>query len=291
MKKRKDVIDLAGKIAFADGFDVKRFRRLKGDFGNDVRAGVFRKKALPLIGITCSRLTGGAWGMYSLGHFMDYALSDYSQAILHAGGAPVIVPAAQDEKSLRAILDSLQGLILSGGPDVHPRRYGEEPMAGLGEVDDTLDHMELAAARLAIDRNLPVLGICRGIQVLNITLGGTLYQDIPSQVPESICHTPKTDKAVNTHTVRIETGSRLHIMIGKREIWVNGKHHQALKDLAKGLVVAARAKDGVVEAVEFPGKRFVVGVQWHPEGTWRDDLYSQALFQTFVSTARRARLS
>ena len=289
MKKRKDVSDLAGKIAFADGFDVKRLRRLKGDFGNDVRAGVFRKKALPLIGITCSRLTGGAWGMYSLGHFMDYALSDYSQAILHAGGAPVIVPTAQDQKSLRAILDSVQGLILSGGPDVHPRRYGEEPLAGLGEVDDALDHMELMAARLAIEKNLPLLGICRGIQVLNITLGGTLYQDIPSQVPESICHTPKTDKAVNTHAVRIQAGSRLHKLLHKREIWVNGKHHQALKDLATGLVVAARAKDGVVEAVEFPGKRFIVGVQWHPEGTWREDSYSQKLFSAFVQAAAARR--
>jgi len=243
------------------------------------------KEKAPLIGITCSRLTGGAWGMYSLGHFMDYALSDYSQAILHAGGAPVIVPAAQDRKSLTRILSALQGLILSGGPDVHPRRYGEEPLAGLGEVDEALDHMELLAAELAIEKNLPLLGICRGIQVLNVALGGTLYQDISSQVPESICHTPKTDKAVNTHTVNIEPGSRLHKLIGRREIWVNGKHHQALKGLATGLVVAARAKDGVIEAVELAGKRFAVGVQWHPEGTWRDDLQSKKLFRSFVRAA------
>jgi putative glutamine amidotransferase len=120
---------------------------------------------------------------------------------------------------------------------------------------------------------------------LNVALGGTLYQDISSQVPESICHTPKTDKAVNTHTVNIEPGSRLHKLIGRREIWVNGKHHQALKGLATGLVVAARAKDGIVEAVEFPGKRFVMGVQWHPEGTWRHDLQSKKLFLSFVRAA------
>jgi putative glutamine amidotransferase len=244
-----------------------------------------KKERQPLIGITCSRLTGGAWGMYSLGHFMDYTFSDYSQAILHAGGAPVIVPAAQDRKSLARILSSLQGLILSGGPDVHPRRYGEEPLAGLGEVDEALDHMELMAAELAIEKNLPLLGICRGIQVLNIALGGTLYQDIASQVPESICHTPKTDKAVNTHTVRIEAGSRLHQIIGKREIWVNGKHHQAVKDSAPGLVVTARARDGVIEAVEHPGKRYVIGVQWHPEGTWRDDAFSKKLFRSFLRAA------
>lgn len=239
----------------------------------------------PLIGITCSRLTGGAWGSYSLGHFMDYTFSDYSQAILHAGGVPLIVPSAQDEKSLEAILGSVQGLILSGGPDIHPRHYGEEPAAGLGEVDEVLDQMELLAARLAFEKNIPVLGICRGIQVLNVALGGTLYQDIPSQVTESICHTPKTDKAVNTHTVRVEARSRLRRILGQPEIWVNGKHHQALKDPAPGLVVAARARDGVIEAVEHPGKRHVIGVQWHPEGTWRDDIYSKKLFQSLVRAA------
>jgi putative glutamine amidotransferase len=242
-------------------------------------------KARPLIGITCSRATGGAWGIYSLGHFMDYTFSDYSQAILYAGGAPLIVPSAQDEKSLETILCSVQGLILSGGPDIHPRRYGEEPSAGLGEVDEALDRMELMAASLALEKNLPVLGICRGIQVLNVALGGTLYQDIPSQVPDSICHTPKTDKAVTTHTVRVATGSRLRRILGRPEIWVNGKHHQALKDPAPGLVVAARARDGVIEAVEHPHKRYVVGVQWHPEGTWRDDAYSKKLFRSLVRAA------
>jgi putative glutamine amidotransferase len=183
----------------------------------------------------------------------------------------------------------VKGLILSGGPDVNPRRFGEEPLAGLGEVDEALDRMELMAVRLAIDKNLPVLGICRGIQVLNVALGGTLYQDIASQMPESLCHTPKADKAVNTHSVRIEPGNQLHKLVGQREIWVNGKHHQAVKDLASGLVATAHAKDGVVEAVELPGKRFVLGLQWHPEGTWREDLYSQKLFAAFVKAAKATR--
>jgi putative glutamine amidotransferase len=248
-----------------------------------------RKNEPPLIGITCSRLTGGAWGIYSLGHFMDYTFSDYSQAILHAGGAPLLIPAAHNQKSLERVLSSLHGLILSGGPDIHPRRYGEEPLAGLGEVDETLDQMELRAAALAVEMDLPVLGICRGIQVLNVALGGTLFQDIASQVPESICHTPKADKAVNTHTARLEPGSRLHTLFGKHEIWVNGKHHQAVKDLAPELRLAARARDEVVEAVEHPAKRFAVGVQWHPEGTWRDDPYSRKLFADFVQAARSVR--
>jgi putative glutamine amidotransferase len=104
-------------------------------------------------------------------------------------------------------------------------------------------------------------------------------------VPESICHTPKSDKAVNTHTVRITAGCRLHKLLGKREIWVNGKHHQALKGLAPALAAAALASDGIVEAVEHPGKRFTIGVQWHPEGTWRDDPYSRKLFASFVQAA------
>lgn len=244
-----------------------------------------RKNVCPLIGITCSRLTGGAWGVYSLGHFMDYTFSDYSQAILNAGGAPVILPAAQDPKSLERILGAVEGLILSGGPDIHPRRYGEEPLAGLGEVDETLDRMEILAAEMAVARDLPVLGICRGVQALNVALGGSLYQDIASQLPDSICHTPKSDKAVNTHTVRIEAGSRLRRILGKPEIWVNGKHHQAVKEPAPGLRVAARARDGVVEALEHPGRRFVIGVQWHPEGTWWDDAFSRKLFRSLVKAA------
>ncbi|HSV91855.1 MAG TPA: gamma-glutamyl-gamma-aminobutyrate hydrolase family protein [Desulfobacterales bacterium] len=244
------------------------------------------QRDLPLIGITCARSTGGAWGRYSLGHFMDYLLSDYSQAILQAGGAAVVIPVAQDRRSLATILDRVQGLILSGGPDLHPRCYGEEPLGGLGEVDAALDDMELSIAQLALDKDLPLLGICRGIQVLNVALGGTLYQDIPSQVPAAICHTPRTDKAVNTHTVQFEAGSMLHRTFGELEIWVNSQHHQALKGVARGLVVAARARDGVVEAVELPGRGFVAGVQWHPEGTWREDPFSQKLFSAFVNAAR-----
>ena len=240
----------------------------------------------PLIGITCSRSTGGAWGRYSLGHFMDYLLSDYSQAILQAGGAAVIVPVAQDRGSLATILDRVQGLILSGGPDLHPRCYGEEPLGGLGEVDAALDEMELSIAQLALEKDLPLLGICRGIQVLNVALGGTLYQDIPSQVPAGICHTPHADKAVNTHTVQVEPGSMLKRILGEPEIWLYSQHHQALKAVARGLAVTARARDGIVEAVELPGRGFVAGVQWHPEGTWREDPFSQKLFGAFVNAAR-----
>lgn len=246
-----------------------------------------KKSVRPVIGITCSRATGGAWGAYSLGHFMDYTYAEYSQAVLDARGAPVIIPVSQDAASLESILRAVQGIILSGGPDVHPRNYGEEPLQGLEELDEALDHFELQVATTALRRKLPLLAICRGIQVLNVSLGGTLYQDIASQVADTICHTPKADKAVNTHMVRVETKTRLYSILGTKEIWVNGKHHQAIKDLASGLVVSAKAKDGVVEAVEHPASPFVVGVQWHPEGTWRNDPCSKKLFRAFVEAASK----
>jgi putative glutamine amidotransferase len=239
----------------------------------------------PLIGITCSRAVGGAWGLYSPGHLMDYVFSEYSQAVLAAGGAPLIIPAAQNEESIQVILNRVGGLILTGGPDVHPRFYGEQPIEGVGEIDEALDLMELEVAKTAVAKDLPILAICRGIQALNVSRGGSLYQDLRSQVPGSISHGQKADKAVLTHTVRIERETRLFAILGSAEIWVNSKHHQAIKAAAPDLSVSARATDGVIEAVEHPEKRFVLGVQWHPEGTWRSDPSSLKLFQALIEAA------
>ena len=242
---------------------------------------------MPLIGITCSRVVGGPWGLYSAGHFMDCTFDDYSQAVRFWGGAAVLIPAAQNRQTLQTILRRLDGLILSGGPDVNPKFYGEQPLPGLEEIDEDLDRMELEAARMAFERNLPILAICRGIQVLNVSQGGTLYQDIPTQVQESILHTQKADKKTTTHATRIEPKTLLSRIVGRKEIWVNGKHHQAVKDVARGFVVSARATDGVVEAIEHPSRRFIIGVQWHPEGNWKGDPYSRRLFRAFVRAAQR----
>jgi len=244
----------------------------------------------PLIGITCSRVTGGAWGIYSLGHFMDYTFDEYSRAIQYSGGAPLLIPIAQNRDTLQTILDRLDGLLLSGGPDIHPRFYGEQPLPGLGEIDEDLDRMELEIAGVAFQRDLPILAICRGIQVLNVSRGGTLYQDIRSQVQESINHTQPADKGTNTHSISIEAKTFLHRIFKKKEIWVNGKHHQAIKDLAPGLIVSAKASDGIIEAVEHPEKKFVMGVQWHPEGTWRDDPFSKKLFRAFIQASLQNRI-
>jgi len=241
----------------------------------------------PLIGITCSRLVGGAWGLYSRGHFMDYTFAEYSQAVLAVGGAPVLIPVAQNPESIAVILRRLSGLILSGGPDLNPRFYGEQPLDGLGEVDEGLDLMELEVARAALNLDMPTLAICRGIQVLNVSQRGTLYQDVGSQVSGAINHGQKADKGVLTHVVRIAPDSRLSAILESQEIWVNSKHHQAVQAAGPGLVISARASDGVIEAVEHPGKRFVLGVQWHPEGTWQHDPYSRKLFEALMEAASR----
>jgi putative glutamine amidotransferase len=238
--------------------------------------------AQPLIGITCSRMVGGAWGVYSQAHFMDYTFSDYSRAILACGGAPVLIPSAQNSQSLKALFAHLAGLILTGGPDVNPRNYNEPPSHQLGDIDAALDIMELEAARLAYAMDLPLLAICRGIQVLNVALGGSLYQDIATQIKTPINHAPNMDKGTHSHQVTISEDTRLEAIMQTSKIWVNSKHHQAVKDPAPSLRPVAHADDGIIEALENPAKRFVVGVQWHPEGMWDNDAYARRLFAALI---------
>ena len=244
----------------------------------------------PLIGITCSRRVIEGWAPDSPGDRIDYTFVEYSRAIRHCGGAPVLIPIAQSRDTLQTILGQMSGLILSGGPDIHPKSYHERPLPELGEVDEELDRMELEIAKMAFQKDLPILAICRGIQVLNVSRGGTLYQDIPTQLQDSINHLQHVDKTIQTHTVCIEEKTLLHHTLRRKEIWVNGRHHQAIKDLAPDFVVGARAKDGVIEAIEDPSMRFVLGVQWHPEGMWEKDPYSRKLFRVFIrATINRGR--
>jgi putative glutamine amidotransferase len=216
---------------------------------------------------------------------MDYTFDDYSRAVHGSGGAPVLLPVAQDRQSLSVILEHLDGLLLTGGPDINPKVYGEEPLSGLREIDAELDQMELAVTRAAMAQKLPVLAVCRGIQILNVAFGGSLYQDIERQIDDSLNHLQLAAKSVATHSISIEKPSRLRAIMQRKTIWVNGKHHQAIKDVADGLTVSARAADGVIEAVEHVSHDFVIGVQWHPEGSWRQDRYSKKLFKAFVRAA------
>ena len=239
----------------------------------------------PLIGITCSRSTGGRWSSYSLGHFQDFVFDGYSRGVLACGGAPLLVPIPQNKQSISAICHALDGLIFSGGPDINPRFYRQDPLPGLGEVDEDADHMALELIRQALALDLPILCVCRGIQVLNVALGGTLYQDVPTEMPSALKHEQQADRAVVTHTVTVLPDTLLRRIVKRDRMWVNSKHHQAVKDLAPGLIVSAHAADGLIEAVEKPDQRFVVAVQWHPEGLWPHDICAKRLFQALIKAA------
>jgi putative glutamine amidotransferase len=191
----------------------------------------------------------------------------YVQAVRLGGGAPVIVPSYLEEAELRAIFELLDGLVFSGGGDILPALFGEQDSGLLWFVDERRDRSELALARWALSEGLPLLAICRGIQVLNVAAGGTLIQDIPTQVSNPLTHSTVAGRPrdVVAHTVEVESSSHLAALVGGGELGVNSAHHQAVKEVGEGLVVTARAPDGVIEGLESPDRPFCIGVQWHPE--------------------------
>lgn len=211
----------------------------------------------------------------------------YTDALERAGGAPVIVPLHLSEATLRAIFGRLDGLLLAGGVDVHPREFGEEVESFCGEIDEARDDLELRLTRWALNDTRPILGICRGIQMLNVAAGGSLYQDIPAQWETELFHSYKSGDPYNlrAHPVEIEPGSRVARLLGATRLDVNSLHHQAVKRVAPGLRVVARAPDGIIEGVEAEDGRFIVGVQFHPE-LLHDEPVMERLFEDFVASAR-----
>jgi putative glutamine amidotransferase len=185
------------------------------------------------------------------------------------------------------MLDRLDALVLSGGVDVDPALYGEPRHATVTRVVPERDAFEIALVDEALRRELPLLAICRGHQVLNVARGGTLYQDIPSQIPGAGHHDRDSARWEYCHDVDVLPGTRLREVLGRDKVAVNSFHHQAVKDVGRGLVVSARgAGDGVVEAIEDPTRRFALGVQWHPESFWDQPRTFQALFEAVVRAAR-----
>lgn len=211
----------------------------------------------------------------------------YSHAVTASGGAPFFIPLVRETAVIESLLAKLDGLLLSGGPDINPLHFKNEPHPNLGIIDQEKDELELQITKLALEANLPILGICRGIQMLNVASGGTLYQDIPAEITTDgvLKHRQQSPMNTLTHSVQIETGTFLHDIVQQATIPVNSHHHQAVKDVAAGFRVSAKAADGVLEGIELPTKSFVLGVQWHPEGSFVNDRHAQRLFRAFIQAA------
>jgi putative glutamine amidotransferase len=217
-------------------------------------------------------------------------LEDYRQAVIHVGGEVRIL-----ERSMAPVdaLNGIGGLLLPGGGDVEPARYGEEPHPSLVDVEPLRDEFEIALVREARSRNLPIFAICRGLQLLNVAFGGTLVQDIPSQVPGALEHrlaVPPHEAFALAHEVWIDKDTKLARLMSERlggvdTCEVNSRHHQAVKQVAPDFHVSATAPDGVIEAIEDPSAPFCLAVQWHPENFWRTGEF-RPLFETFVETAQ-----
>lgn len=208
----------------------------------------------------------------------------YLEAIESTGGVPVVAP-PMGLVAAEALLDAVDGLCLSGGPDIHPSAYGQEPNPELGPTERELDAFELALVRAADARNLPVLAVCRGMQLVNVARGGTLIQHLPDVVGEEVEHRQRERAENLTHELRVDQRSLLADILGWRHGAVNSFHHQAVDELGYGLTATAWAADGTVEAVEAPERPFLVGVQWHAECLigWPEHV---RLFQAFVAACR-----
>jgi putative glutamine amidotransferase len=240
----------------------------------------------PLIGITGRKDTSARLlnsPMFSVGQ-------TYVHAIQKVGGTPIILPPVLEIRDWQSVLERVDGILLSGGEDIAPTYYHQTPAAWMGGVDDQRDRSELSLVRAALERGLPILGICRGHQVLNVALGGELYQDITAQVSDTIEHAyvPGRPMENSVHKVEIEAQSRMAEILAGTEFDVNSAHHQAVSKPGEGLRVVARASDGIIEGLEMPDRPFVVSVQWHPEAMVKIDPTMYPLFEAFVEATQTA---
>ena len=208
----------------------------------------------------------------------------YVNSISKAGGVPILLTPPIGPDAAGVALDPLDGLVLTGGHDLDPQWYDAHPSPALGPVDSRRDEFELALFHAARERGLPVLGICRGMQLVNVAMGGTLIQDLPSEQPGGIPHDPQGARHLRTHAIKVSEGSRLQSALEAGTLVTNSFHHQAIKDLAPGLTVTARADDGVIEGVESgEADTWLLAVQWHPEEFYHEaNSPDQRLFRALI---------
>ena len=225
----------------------------------------------PMIGVT---------PLWDAEHQSVWMLPDYLDGIKAAGGLPVVLPIEMSEEDANLVVETCDGFLFTGGQDVSPELYGMKDATGTIVASPERDKMETLLLTKALQADKAVLGICRGLQFINVFLGGTLWQDLPSQHPSEIVHRQGKPYGVPSHQVKLSND--LKSLLSKDILEVNTLHHQAVKDLGKGLTAMAIAPDGIIEAAQMSGKRFVWAVQWHPEYLFRTDLDSLAIFSCFV---------
>jgi putative glutamine amidotransferase len=213
-------------------------------------------------------------------------IDDYVESVRRAGGEPIVLD--WERLSAADAAATIDGLVLTGGPDVSPERYGEAPHPSTQVADPRRDAFELELVGTTLARETPLLAICRGMQVLNVAAGGTLIQDIRSEHPAAETHQVQEPKNASAHTVRLELGSTVARLLGRTEATVNSRHHQAVRTTGQGLVVTAVSRDGIVEGLEKPDARFCVAVEWHPENFVESGEFLP-LFEGLVKAARGAR--
>ena len=220
-----------------------------------------------------------------------YTPTSYPKAIIEAGGNPVFFNFTRDEGIIEAYADMVDGVLFSGGDDVDPASYGEEQTWGCGDVVPLRDAFEIKLLKVLLKKHpeKPILGICRGCQILNVGMGGTLYQDLKTQAPGCIRHQQQQSSHYASHKAFVTEGSRLHAIYGSTDVKVNSFHHQAVKDLGQELVITARSSDGIVEGFEKPDHPYFVAVQWHPERLVEGPHHPEhkPLFKTFVDACRK----
>ena len=244
---------------------------------------------LPLVGIPCR---GEVSGVYK-GQPINAQNSTYVRAIVGAGGAPFLIPIEARGDVLRLLFERVDGILLAGGGDVAPIFFGEAPHPSLNDVQPERDELEFALIRWGLAEGKPLLGICRGIQTMNVAAGGTLYQDITAQCPgagrHDFFHSDDYARDFMAHPVAVEPGCRLSLALGEERLSVNSLHHQAVKAVPPAFRSVAHSPDGIVEGVEAPGHPFAVGVQWHPEELTTSQAAARRLFAAFVDACRDGR--
>ena len=206
----------------------------------------------------------------------------YIESVIRSKGTPFIIPLSKDEEIIKKMIENVDGIIMTGGSDIHPFRYNEEPIPNIGDINEDRDNFDFTLIKYAVEMNKPIFGICRGIQVINVYFGGSLIQDIQTQKNSNILHSQKAPYHIATHKIQITKDSIIYDMFGE-SYEVNSFHHQAIEKLAKDFKVTSTAKDGIIESIEYKKKdSLIFAVQWHPELMSSKNVKMQNIFDMFI---------